>query len=231
MTVPQLICEVVTAPELAVLSQAATTTLMRQYETKIAERCATTEEDDSVTDAMLLAEMKRMVGGMANDRVRDVSRLFANELKMDLGEVDVEARIAKYFMSFDRLVEVNGLSGMLGLDLSWLVELTHREAKVNDLVLHDLMIERETRQQQYYLMQSEMKQNSTLRSKEDASTVNKTQHRPGKQQPRTPSAPGGGRNASGLRKPPRDGCLVCKGPHCAETVRLQLQSRIRPPTK
>ncbi|KAG3144685.1 hypothetical protein PC128_g24345 [Phytophthora cactorum] len=69
---------------------------------------------DSVTDAMLLAEMKRKIGGMVNDRVPDVSRLFANELKMDLSEVDVEARIARYFMSFDRWVEENGLSGMLG---------------------------------------------------------------------------------------------------------------------
>ncbi|KAG3247657.1 hypothetical protein PI124_g7666 [Phytophthora idaei] len=197
----------------------------KQYETKIAERCATTgevqeavarsirtslkprvlehvahyilkKEMDSVTDAMLLAEMKRKIGGMVNDRVPDVSRLFANELKMDLSEVDVEARIARYFMSFDRLVDENGLSGMLSrgpavgeggrqrmkmrcklllshvtpeilkVDLTRMVESTHREAKVNDLVLHDLMIERATRQQQYYLMQSEMKQNSTLRPKE-----------------------------------------------------------------
>ncbi|KAG3097176.1 hypothetical protein PI125_g15760 [Phytophthora idaei] len=146
MTVPQPIFEVVAAPELAVWSQAAITTFVReqkQYETKIAERCATTgevqeavarsirtsleprvlehvahyilkKEMDSVTDAMLLAEMKRKIGGMVNDRVPDVSRLFANELKMDLSEVDVEARIARYFMSFDRLVEENGLSGMLG---------------------------------------------------------------------------------------------------------------------
>ncbi|KAE9189086.1 hypothetical protein PF002_g25144 [Phytophthora fragariae] len=62
---------------------------------------------------MLLAEMKRKVGGMVNDRVPDVSRLFT-ELKMDLEEVDVEARIAKYFMRFDRLVEDNGLTGILG---------------------------------------------------------------------------------------------------------------------
>ncbi|KAG2797256.1 hypothetical protein PC116_g26053, partial [Phytophthora cactorum] len=146
MTVPQPIFEVVAAPELAVWSQAAITTFMRerkQNETKIAERCGTTgevqeavtrsirtslkprvlehvahyilkKEMDSVTDVMLLAEMKRKIGGMVNDRVPDVSRLFANELKMDLSGVDVEARIARYFMSFDRLVEESGLSGMLG---------------------------------------------------------------------------------------------------------------------
>ncbi|RAW21664.1 hypothetical protein PC110_g21891 [Phytophthora cactorum] len=196
---------------------------------------------DSVTDAMLLAEMKRKIGGMVNDRVPDVSRLFANELKMDLSGVDVEARIARYFMSFDRLVEESGLSGMLGrgpavgegmkmrcklllihvtpeilkVDLTRMVELTHREAKVNDLVLHDLVIERATRQQQYYLMQSEMKQNSTLRPKEDVGTASKTHQRPFKQQPRDPVAPVGGRNVAGPRNPPRDGCLIYKGSHWA----------------
>uniref|UniRef100_H3H7U2 CCHC-type domain-containing protein n=1 Tax=Phytophthora ramorum TaxID=164328 RepID=H3H7U2_PHYRM len=276
MTVPQPIFEVVAAPELAVWSQAAITTFIRerrQYEAKIAERCSTTgevqetvarsirtslkprvlehvthyilkKEVESVTDAMLLAEMKRKVGGMVNDRVPDVSRLFA-ELKMDLEEVDVEARIAKYFMGFDRLVEDNGLTGMLGrgpavgeagrqrlkmrcklllthvtpeilkVDLTRLVELTHREAKVDDLALHDLMIERATRQQQYYLMQNEMKQSSSLRPKEDGGAAAKAHGRPAKQLPKPSSIQGGGRGAAGPRKPPRDGCLVCKGPHWA----------------
>lgn len=44
------------------------------------------------------------------------------------------------------------------VDLTKLIEMTHREAKVNDLVLHDLMIERATRQQQYHPMQAEMNQ-------------------------------------------------------------------------
>lgn len=55
---------------------------------------------------------------------------------------------------------------MLKVDLTRLAELTHRETKVNDLALHDLMIERETRQQQYYLLQAEMKQNAASRPKE-----------------------------------------------------------------
>ncbi|POM59119.1 Hypothetical protein PHPALM_36142 [Phytophthora palmivora] len=117
MTIPQPIFEVVSAPELAVWSQAVITGFIRElrrYDTKIAERCSTTgevpetvarsirtslkprvlehvahyilkRELESVTDAMLLAEMKRKVGGMVNDRVPDVTRLFT-ELKMDLEE-------------------------------------------------------------------------------------------------------------------------------------------------
>ncbi|POM69784.1 Hypothetical protein PHPALM_13904 [Phytophthora palmivora] len=209
MTVPQPIFEVVAAPELAVWNQAAIIAFIRerrQYETKIAERCSSTGEVPEtvarsirtsskprcVADAMILAEMKRKVGGMVIDRVPDVSRLFA-ELKMDLDEVDVEARIAKYFMGVDRLVEDNGLTGILDrgpavdeagrqrmkmrcklllkhitpeifkTDLTRMVELNHRETKADDHALHDLMIERATRQQQYYLKQSEIGQNATLR--------------------------------------------------------------------
>eukprot|EP00644_Phytophthora_capsici_P012183 jgi/Phyca11/119324/e_gw1.38.239.1 len=242
----------------------------KQYETQIAERCLTTgevqeaaarsirttlapgvlehvahyiikKEVECVTDAMLLAEMKRKVGKMVNDRVPDVSRLFAG-LKMDLNEVDVEARIAGYFMAFDRLVEDNGLTGILGrgraldeagrqrmkmrcklllshvtpemlkVDLIRLVDLTHRDAKADDLVLHDLMIERATRQQQYHLMQSEMKHDSIARPK-DASPASARSHpRAAKQ---SSSIPSGSRVAAGPRKPPRDGCLICKGPHWA----------------
>lgn len=72
------------------------------------------KEISSVCDDMLLAEMKRKAGAMINDRVPDVKSLFLRELKMDLTEVDVETRIAGYFMLFDCLVEDNGLSGMLG---------------------------------------------------------------------------------------------------------------------
>ncbi|GMF37482.1 unnamed protein product [Phytophthora lilii] len=79
-------------------------------------------------------------------------------------------------MVFDRIVEDSSLSGMLGrnpvvdeegqqllsgaasclanvtpkilkVDLERLAELTHRDAKVDDLALHDLIIDRATRQQ------------------------------------------------------------------------------------
>ncbi|OWZ14581.1 hypothetical protein PHMEG_00011920 [Phytophthora megakarya] len=153
---------------------------------------------------MLLAEMKRKVGAMMNDRVPDVTLQFSRELRMDLSEVDVEARIANYFMTFDRLVEDNGL-----------VELTHREAKVSDLALHDLMIERATRQQQYHLMQAEMKQNATPRVKDSAALGGKAQQRPTKPQSKSSSNNDGNRSSGEQRKPPRDGCLICKGPHWA----------------
>eukprot|EP00644_Phytophthora_capsici_P019615 jgi/Phyca11/133708/e_gw1.656.4.1 len=182
MSVPQPIFEVTRAPSLKVWSQSAITTFLRERK-QVLEHVAhysLKKDAASVSDEMLVVEMKRKVGTMMNDRVPDVKQLFARELKMDLSEVDVEARVATYFMKFDQLVEDNGLAGMLGrgvavdeqgrqrmklrcklllssvtpemlkVDLTRLVEMTHREAKVNDLVLHDLMIERATRQQQYH---------------------------------------------------------------------------------
>lgn len=87
----------------------------RQYEGKINEQCCITgevrqavmrnipstvetrvfehvahyivrKEVASVTDDMLVAEMKRKVGSMMNDRVPNTKPLFARELKMDLSE-------------------------------------------------------------------------------------------------------------------------------------------------
>ncbi|KAG3138048.1 hypothetical protein PI126_g17094 [Phytophthora idaei] len=63
---------------------------------------------------MQVAEMIRKVDTMMNGRIPDVKQLFARELKLDLSEVEVEARIAIYFMKVDRLAEDNGLAGMLG---------------------------------------------------------------------------------------------------------------------
>ncbi|POM72870.1 Hypothetical protein PHPALM_10354 [Phytophthora palmivora] len=227
----------------------------RQYEDKVAEQCGATGEVEaavarsvrstieprvlehvatyilkkkvsSVTDDMLLAEMRRKVGTMMNDRVPDVTQLFARELKMDLSEVDVEARIASYLMAFDRLIEDNGLTGMLGrdpvvgndgrqrmklrcklllsnvtpemlkIDLTRLVDLTHRGAKADDLALHDLMVERATRQQQYHLMQAEMKQNAGPRPHEKPAISKVPQRqsksqRPNKPQPRGSNVAGG----------------------------------------
>ncbi|KAG6616519.1 uncharacterized protein IUM83_13072 [Phytophthora cinnamomi] len=145
---------------------------------------------------MLMLDMSKKIGQKVNDRVPDVTQLFARELKMDLSKEDIEARVANYFIAFNRLVENNGLSGMLGrgkvtsdddrqrmklrcklllanvtpeilkIDLSRLVDFNHRDANVNDRALYDLTIERATRQQRYHLIQAEMKQNTVSKVKE-----------------------------------------------------------------
>ncbi|GMF54723.1 unnamed protein product [Phytophthora fragariaefolia] len=115
----------------------------RQYLNKVRERCMVTGEDqdnvtfsikssvehrilehlahyvlrkpiNEVTEDALRAEMERKAGSMMNDHVPDVANMFAEELKMDLREPDIEARVSKYFMDFDRLVEDQGLATWVG---------------------------------------------------------------------------------------------------------------------
>ncbi|KAE8878618.1 hypothetical protein PF005_g7993 [Phytophthora fragariae] len=74
----------------------------------------------------------------------------------------------------------SGTPEMLKVDMVTLVELTHREARITDLSLHDLMIERAARQQQYQLMQAVMKNAPGPRSKETHAVSVKTYQRPAK---------------------------------------------------
>ncbi|POM63809.1 Hypothetical protein PHPALM_20739 [Phytophthora palmivora] len=47
------------------------------------------QEVVDVTDDMLIFEMCKMVGRMVNDRVSDMTQLFAREFKMDHSEDDI----------------------------------------------------------------------------------------------------------------------------------------------
>ncbi|POM67526.1 Hypothetical protein PHPALM_16460, partial [Phytophthora palmivora] len=188
----------------------------RQYLSKVRERCMVTGEDENnvtfsikssvepqilehlahyvlrtpiaeVTEEALKAEMERKAGNMMNDHVPDVAKLFAEGLKMDLREPDIEARVSKYFMDFDRLVEDQGLATWVGrgeaidiagrqrmktrckllvdnllpdvlrIDVERLVNMTHRGAKADDVQLYHVIVERAVRQQHYHLMQAETK--------------------------------------------------------------------------
>jgi hypothetical protein len=105
----------------------------RQYETKMAERCrATSEAYDTVVvsikssleprvldhvarffvrkdpfdviDAEILQQMERKAGAMLNQQVPDIPKLFEAQLKMDLQEPDIEARVAKFLSTSSALL-------------------------------------------------------------------------------------------------------------------------------
>ncbi|KAE9227963.1 hypothetical protein PF004_g11208 [Phytophthora fragariae] len=59
-------------------------------------RAPSLKDAASVSDDMLVAEMKREVGTMVNDRLPDITQFFGRELQIDLSNVDVKARIAAY---------------------------------------------------------------------------------------------------------------------------------------
>ena len=58
--------------------------------------------------------MVAKAGTMMNDHMPDIAKLFAEKVRVDLKEPDVEARILKYFIDFDQVVEDEGLSKSLG---------------------------------------------------------------------------------------------------------------------
>ncbi|POM68944.1 Hypothetical protein PHPALM_14828 [Phytophthora palmivora] len=245
----------------------------RQYLSKVRERCMVTGEDENnvtfsikstvgpqiiehlahyvlrtpITEVMeeaLKAEMERKAGNMMNDHVPDVAKLFAEGLKMDLREPDIEARVSKYFMDFDRLVEDQGLATWVGrgeaidiagrqrmktrckllvdnllpdvlrIDVERLVNMTHRGAKADDVQLYDVIVERAVRQQHYHLMQAE-----TKKAVQGQVRTKKSQS-DGNRKSETPrdtakTSEGGAAREKTARPPPRDGCLICKGSHRA----------------
>ncbi|KAI9991985.1 hypothetical protein PInf_017365 [Phytophthora infestans] len=101
------------------------------------------------TDADILAEIERKCATILNAHVADVMGAFKEWFSMDLQEQDIEARISKYFVDFDRLVEEKDFSvcwdaaekenlapAVLQVDVKRLVEMTHRDARIDDVLLY-----------------------------------------------------------------------------------------------
>jgi transposase InsO family protein len=236
-----------------------------QYEEKIRERCAATGEVPDrvavsvkssieprvlehlahyvfkvdifdITDVDLRREIDRKAGHMMNDHVPDVDRLVTSQLKMDMRERDIEARVSKYYMDFDRLVEDHGLRAVVGrgpafdddgrqrlktrcklliknlqpealrVDVERLVSLTHRRERSDDVALYDLIVDRATRQQHYHLIQGELK-------REPSKRVTKIEEKAAKPKPISSGAAKGAVDDKARSDPPKDGCLHCKGSH------------------
>jgi hypothetical protein len=51
---------------------------------------------------------------LVNDHVSDMDQLFAKEFVMDLRESGISARIANYYIRFDKIVDDHGLQDILG---------------------------------------------------------------------------------------------------------------------
>ncbi|KAI9990864.1 hypothetical protein PInf_018481 [Phytophthora infestans] len=243
----------------------------RQYEERVWERClATIEVHENVlvsiknsmeprilehlshyefrtivakvTDKRLQEDIKRRAGTLMNDNVPDVTKLFCDNLKMNMKVSDIHARIAQYFMDFDRLVDEHGLGTWVGrgpaadaagrqrmkarckflvsnlfptvlrVDIERLVAVTHQPAKQDDVALYELIVVRAKSQQHFHTMQTELERDDSPKGK---STGGKTGG--GKQ----PSKAVGKAvrtkvESNAPTNPPRTGCLICKGPHWAK---------------
>ncbi|ETI54109.1 hypothetical protein L914_07362 [Phytophthora nicotianae] len=174
----------------------------RDYETKLRNRCRVTGEDydavveqikDSfdadlldvfcefqlnvetvdVTEGMLVAEIEHIVGSVKNEALPDIKELFKRELKMNLTESDVTARVMDYFKSFKTIVADNGLTECFSLErgtrkkckrlvsalkppmlmqkLKQSIRYTHAAAERDPKVLFRLTVEKATELEKQYL--------------------------------------------------------------------------------
>ncbi|EGZ12728.1 hypothetical protein PHYSODRAFT_408738, partial [Phytophthora sojae] len=68
---------------------------------------------DSIGDQEILDKIQERVSKVMNGHIPDRFDFFKAHLKMDLDEQDVEARVVKYFVDFDQLIEERGFASML----------------------------------------------------------------------------------------------------------------------
>ncbi|KAG3066531.1 hypothetical protein PI125_g23853 [Phytophthora idaei] len=177
-----------------------------------------------------------------NGHVPDVAKLFDGNLKMDMKVEDIGARVAKYFMDFDRIVDEHGLMTWVGrgvvtdaagrqrmktrckllaanlipvvlrVDIERLVAVTHQQAKHDDVALYELVVRRAKSQQHFYTMQLEMKRSDTPKGKSAGQSKSS-----GARQSTSTSGKGDrAKEAKATSAPPRSGCLICKGQHWAK---------------
>ncbi|POM70536.1 Hypothetical protein PHPALM_13006 [Phytophthora palmivora] len=52
---------------------------------------------DEVSEERIITELEEIISNVKNGTIADVDALFASELKMNLRESDVQARVVKYF--------------------------------------------------------------------------------------------------------------------------------------
>ncbi|KAE8954299.1 hypothetical protein PR001_g32554, partial [Phytophthora rubi] len=119
-----------------------------------------------VTEGVLLAEIKSIVDSVKNSTLPDIKAPFKKELKMNMGESDVAARVLNYFRAFNRIMMDNGLKecfqdadgsrekckrlmaslqpASLKKEVKQCVRFTHKAAATDPRRLFDLIVEKAT---------------------------------------------------------------------------------------
>lgn len=143
--------------------------------------------ENEVTDADLKRVINDKCGSLQNGHIPDIPGLFYRELKMNMQEEDTDARVLEYFVLFDKIVREQGLTSIMGQgrlgevdfkdrmknrckilienlqpailksEITRLVQFEKRAAKVDDVLLYDLVVEKAKAQQHYHTMLRENK--------------------------------------------------------------------------
>ncbi|KAE9253611.1 hypothetical protein PF004_g1439 [Phytophthora fragariae] len=249
MPVAPPVFEFIKAPKLIKWSQPSLVVFLRDrrsIEPKILEHLAHyvfKTEVLALTEEALRAEIERKAGSLMNDHVADVEKMFADRLTMDTSEMDVHARVANYFIAFDKLVEDNGLATWVGrgsvtdaagqqrmkmrckllmanlapavlkVDIQRLALVTHRHVKLDDIALYELIVKRASLQQHYHQMQSDAKRSGSEKSKAAGLETNNKGAGTKEQTKKSASKEKTPPKPKGPVIPPTSGCLVSKGSH------------------
>ncbi|POM74139.1 Hypothetical protein PHPALM_8953 [Phytophthora palmivora] len=193
---------------------------------------------EDITDADIMAKVRERTSTLQNGHIPDVQAFFKANLRMDLAEKDIDARILKYYVDFEQLVEDHGFGTMLGVgssgddgyrdrmkqrckllmaglapmmlkvEIERLVLLQNKDARTDDVALYDLILQRATAQQHYHLMQLEEKPDKRVAT----AGIKKNS------EPKAKAKPSDEPPAKQKEKKlgPREGCWICKGAHFAQ---------------
>ncbi|EEY59598.1 uncharacterized protein PITG_12173 [Phytophthora infestans T30-4] len=207
-TVPQPIYEVVRPPKLVSWDHASLVSWYREwshYVTKIRHRCTVTGEIfkrvpevldiisayilqrplESITDSDVLQLIHARSQALVNEFVPDVKSLAHQSLHINMTTDDCDARVFRYFEDFTKIVEENGLQGLIGKTdpslqgyrdrmkarcrllienlqpailkehIQRLVELERRDCKTDDVALFNLILEHAKAQQRFHRLTKE----------------------------------------------------------------------------
>ncbi|EGZ24123.1 hypothetical protein PHYSODRAFT_481217, partial [Phytophthora sojae] len=66
---------------------------------------------ENMTEEKLVSAIENIIGSVTNDTIPDVMGIMASNLKMDLSQKDVKARILGYFDCMEEVIEMHGLAG------------------------------------------------------------------------------------------------------------------------
>ncbi|KAG6603019.1 uncharacterized protein IUM83_06828 [Phytophthora cinnamomi] len=154
---------------------------------------------DEVTEDQLVTLIYDRTSNDMNEFVPDLNGFFRKHLKMDLKEVDIDARVLKYYRDFSELIEQHGFGRLLGVGLPSdstfgdrmklrckilldnmepqllrddvrYVQYRCRSAKKNDFELFRIIKERARTQHKYHVLKMEYKQKVEKNSDKKPST-------------------------------------------------------------
>ncbi|KAE9094859.1 hypothetical protein PF010_g16938, partial [Phytophthora fragariae] len=69
---------------------------------------------ESITEERILTEIDKIVNNVKNGSIVNIDALFDDELRMDLHESDVHARVVNYFKLCEDIISRNGLQTTFG---------------------------------------------------------------------------------------------------------------------